>query len=428
MIELAVLLALLFICLFLSAFFSGAEMAYNGANRIRLENMEENGDKAASRALKIIRNYETTLSAILIGNNLVNIAASSISSVIVLLIFGNIDFSWVSTLVITSVVIVFCETIPKIVSAKKAVSRSLKYSVPILSVSFILKPLIFIVVKLTDLILLPFKGSKEETDEETEESVEELQSIIDTAEDEGVLDTDDKEIITNAIDFAEISAYEAMTARVDVEAIDIDDSFNDIKKQIENTPFSRLPVYQNSIDNIIGVLHLNRFLQEAAENAEKDKFDIRSLLMKPCYVYKTMKMPTVLKELKKAKQHLAIVTDEYSGTLGIITMEDVLEELVGDIWDETDTIENDIVVKNNGEYIVDGDLPISDFLDLVDLDEDIFEADSETVGGWAVEVLEKFPSKGDSFTAYGLEVNVLSVDGRRVEKLSVKKTAHNEAE
>ena len=366
---------------------------------------------------------------ILMGNNLVNIAASSIGSVLVLLIFGNQKYSWVSTVVITFVVIIFCETMPKIISSKKAVSRAMAYSVPLEIIGVPLTPFAFIVTQLTNLILLPFKGSmNEDKDSDEEESVEELHTIIDTAEDEGVLDTDEKQIITNAIDFAEISASQAMTARVDVEAIDIDDRFSEIYRLIDRTPFSRIPVYKDSIDNIIGVLHVNRFLQEAAERkgSQHESFDIRGLLMDPCYVYKTMKMPTVLETLKREKQHLAIVTDEYSGTLGIITMEDVLEELVGEIWDETDTVEAEVVEKGNGEFIVDGDLPISDFLDIVGIDEDDFEADSETVGGWTVEVLEKFPKAGDAFERYGLLVRVLSAQGRRVEQLSVKILDKNE--
>lgn len=409
----------LILCLILSAFFSGSEMAFSSANTIRLENMKDNGDKSASRALYITEHFEDALSAILIGNNLVNIASSSIGSVMVYLIFGNDRLSWLSTLLITAAVIVFGETIPKIKSTKRATSKALEYALPVRILMVVLKPAVLIVVFLINLIILPFKGSEESDSAEDEESVEELQSIIETAEDEGILDEDDTEIVSNAIDFADTSASEAMTARVDVQAIDIDDSFEDILNFIENTPYSRIPVYQDSIDNIIGVLHLNKFLQALSE--EKHAFDIRKLLMEPCYVYKTMKLPTVLGILKKARQHLAVVTDEYSGTLGIITMEDVLEQIVGDIWDETDTIEKDVIVKNDNTFVVDGDLPISEFLDLVGISEDEFECESDTVGGWTVEMLEKFPDKGDSFNYENLILKVTSVDGRRVEQLLVKK-------
>ena len=419
MITLIILSVSLVLCIVLSAFFSGSEMAFSSANTIRLENMKDNGSKAASRALYICDHFEDALSAILIGNNLVNIASSSIGSVIVFLVFGNNRLSWLSTLIITVTVIIFGETIPKITSTKRATSKALEYAVPVRILMTVLRPAVVVVVFLINLIILPFKEHEEDEEESDEESVEELQSIIETAEDEGILDEDDTQIISNAIDFADIPASDAMTARVDVQAIDIEDSFEDILEFIEHTPYSRIPVYQDSIDNIIGVLHLNKFLQELSN--DKKAFDIRKLLMQPCYVYKTMKLPTVLKALKKAKQHLAIVTDEYSGTLGIITMEDVLEQIVGEIWDETDIVEKDVIVKNESTFVVDGDLPISDFLELVEIEEDEFDFESETVGGWTVEMLEKFPNCGDSFTYGKLEIKVTAVDGRRVEKLLVKK-------
>ena len=233
------------------------------------------------------------------------------------------------------------------------------------------RPIIWIIVGLVHLITLPLKQEKEE---EPDESVEELQSIIETAEDEGIIDEADSNLMQAAIDFADISASEVMTARVDVVAIDIDDSWQDIKTQIENSPYSRIPVYQDSIDNIIGILHLNMVFKALADHEEDTLFaqednqdddaapiDLRPLLMKPCFVYKAMKLPKVLNTLKSAKQHLAIVTDEYSGTLGVLSMEDVLEQIVGEIYDETDEVDPDVVVKNENEFEIDGDLPIGDF-------------------------------------------------------------------
>jgi CBS domain containing-hemolysin-like protein len=175
-----------------------------------------------------------------------------------------------------------------------------------------------------------------------EEAVEELQSIIETAEVEDVLDEDQSELLQAAIDFADVSAMEVMTARVDVCAIDIEDDWEEIINVIEEAPYSRLPVYEGSVDNIIGVLYLNHFLKALSDG---DRVDIRKLLMPPCYVYKTMKLPAVLNQLRRAKQHLAVVTDEYGGTLGVLSMEDVLEQIVGDIWDETDTVEQEMVCR-----------------------------------------------------------------------------------
>jgi len=286
---------------------------------------------------------------------------------------------------------------------------------------FILRPLVWIVVTLIHLLT---KGLPETEEESAEEAVEELQSIIETAEDEEVLDEERSELVQAAIDFSEISADEVMTARVDMEAIDIDDDWEDIISLIEEAPFSRLPVYEDSIDNIIGVLYLNHFLKALTE---EERVDIRALLMPPCYVYKTMKLPDVLSQLKKAKQHLAIVSDEYGGTLGLVSMEDVLEQIVGDIWDETDIVEQEVVRRENGEFELDGAMVIDDFIELVGFKEESFQAESETVGGWTLESFGKFPREGDSFEYENLTLTVLSMDGRRVEKVLVK-IAEKEAE
>ena len=245
----------------------------------------------------------------------------------------------------------------------------------------------------------------------------ELSSIIETAEDEAVLDEDRSELVQAAIDFSDVMAYEVMTARVDVVALDIDDDWNEQLAAIDSAPYSRIPVYEDSIDNVIGVLYLNHFLKALTD--EKNP-DIRSMLMPTCYVYKTMKMPAVLNELRRAKQHLAVVTDEYGGTLGVLSMEDVLEQLVGEIWDDTDEVEEEIVERPDGQYELDGDMVISDFLELVGIREKDFEADSETVGGWTIEMFGAFPKPGDSFEYGNMSVTVLEMDGLRVEKVLVK--------
>ena len=206
--------------------------------------------------------------------------------------------------------------------------------------------------------------------------MEELTTLIDTAEDESVIDENESELVKAAIDFPDISASEAMTARVDVIAIDIDDSWEEILSVIERSRYTRIPVYEGSIDHVIGTLHLNRFLKALTENKHPD---LRSLLMEPCYVYKTMKLPQVLKTLRKKRQHLAIVVDEYGGTLGIISMEDVLEMVVGDIWDENDTVQNYLVRRNEREYEIDGDTPLSDLQELFRLPDEEFAFESETV-------------------------------------------------
>ena len=390
---------------------------------MRLENLRDDGSARAAVAVKITEKYDDALSAILIGNNLANIAASSLSSVLVILLMGSDKYAWAATVILALLVIVFGETIPKITAKKAANTLALRYAYAVRGMTVVLKPLIWLVVGLTHL-LTGGKAPEEEID--GEEAVEELQSIIETAEDEEVLDEDQSELLQAAIDFSEISAMEVMTARVDVCAIDIEDDWNEIVAAVEEAPFSRLPVYEGSIDNIIGVLYLNHFLKALTE--EGGRTDVRKLLMQPCYVYKTMKLPAVLSLLRKAKQHLAVVTDEYGGTLGVVSMEDVLEQIVGDIWDDTDVIEQEIVERAEGEYELDGDMNIYDFLELVGIPEEDFEAESATLGGWTVERFGAFPQKGDSFRYEDLLVTVLEMDGRRVEKLLVKRERPAEEE
>lgn len=398
----------------LSAFFSGSEMALSSCNLVRLENEAEDGDKRAGLAWKLSNNFDDTLSSILVGNNLVNTASSSLSTMLVILLTGSDKLTFVATIVITVLVILFGETMPKI-AAKKAPTRMAKKVAPFINFFRILFwPIDFVVVLIVRLITLPIKEKKEDE----EEAAEELQSLIDTAEDEGVLDSERSEMLSAAIDFSEISASEVMTARVDMDAFDVDDSQEDIIKMALECTHTRVPVYEESIDHIIGVVHLNPFLKALAENPETD---IRDVMMEPLYVYKTTKLPKVLNQLKKNHQHLAIVTDEYSGTAGIITLEDVLEEIVGDIWDETDEVEEEVVELQSGQVEIDGDMHIDDFLEIIGMSREEFEYESETAGGFVTEYRGDFPSVGDTFTFHGYSISVLEMEERRVLRMVLEK-------
>lgn len=405
----------IFALIMFSAFFSGAEMAYSSANSIRLENMGDNGNRRARLACKICDNYDDMLSTILIGNNLVNVAASSIASVIAILIAGDGDptlATTIATVIITVLIIIFGETMPKIIAKKNANRTATNYAYIVRGLMFVLKPVVFLVVWLTHLITAPLKGEK--LADEQNAAVEELQSIIETVEDEGVIDGERSELLQAALDFSEVSASEVMTSRVDMVSIDIDDDWEDILEIIDSSPFSRLPVYEDSIDNIIGVLYLNHFFKAIAGT---ERVDIRPLLIKTCFVYKTVKLPAVLAEMRKNRTHLAIVTDEYGGSMGVVTMEDVLEELVGDIWDETDEIEPEVIEHAENLFELDGDMNISDFLEMLDRSEDGFDTDSSTVGGWTIENFGRFPEPGDSFTFENMSVTVLEINGQRVERV-----------
>lgn len=405
----------IFLCLCLSNFCSASEMAFSSCNVMRLENARDDGSKRAKIAVYITEHFDDALSAILIGNNLANIGASSLASVAVILVTGGDEYAWLATIILTVLVIIFGETMPKISAKKNANRTSLKNAYVVRAMMIIFYPLVWLVVSLIKLLTMGMKP--EAADADSDEAVEELQSIIETAEDEDVLDEDQSELVQAAIDFSETSAFEVMTARVDVQAIDIEDDWDDILAIIEDAPFTRLPVYEGSIDNVIGILYLNQFLKAMADDG---RVDIRKLLMPPCYVYKTMKLPAVLNTLRKAKQHLAIVSDEYGGTLGVVSMEDVLEQIVGDIWDESDVVEHEVVQREKSEYELDGAMILSDFLELVGLNEDDVDAESNTVGGWTLEMFGSFPQEGDSFTYRNLTVTVLSMDGRRVERVLVK--------
>lgn len=404
------------LCIILSGVFSASEMAISSCNRVRMENEAEDGNKAAARVVRLAGDYDNTLSTILLSNNLVNIAASSLSTVYIILLTGSDDLNWLITAIVTILVIIFGETIPKIISKKHANSLSKGISGFISALFYILWPVNFIVVKITNLLT---RGLGRNADDDEPEKTEELQAIIETAEDEGVIDAERSEIVAAAIDFSDVSASDVMTARVDIEAIDIDDDLSEITRQVSKSTKSRLPVYRGSIDNIIGVMHLNPFLKAMAAGESPD---IEEIMNEPCFVYKTAKLPHVLDVLKDARQHLAIVTDEYSGTLGIVTMEDVLEEIVGDIWDDNDEIEEEVVESDKGELIIDGDMPIGDFLERLGIDEDGWEYESATAGGWAIEYMGDFPKTGDAFDYENYHIEVTEAGERRVERLTV--TAH----
>lgn len=409
------------LCVAMSSFFSASEMSLSSANRLRLENAAEGGSASAKTALDLIDRFEDALSAILIGNNLANVASSSLCSVIALAVATSTGAAegacaTVATVLDTIIIIICGETVPKILAKKNANRLAPVVAGPVKGLSVVLKPLIWCVTSLIDLIT---RSLPEDSAANTQEAaVEALQSIIETAEDEDVLDEDRSELLQAALDFGDISASQVMTARVDMLAVDIDDSWEDILRLAEDAPYSRLPVYDGDTDNIIGVLHLNAFYRALLDG---EPHNLRPLLSEPCFIYKTVKLPAVLEQLRSRQTHLAIVTDEYGGTAGVISMEDVLESLVGDIWDETDEVAPEVVQTGEGVWELDGDLPIDDFLELTDLNAAVFDFESETVGGWVMEMVGGFPDPGQCVTYEDLAVTVLETDGKRVEKLRVER-------
>lgn len=409
----------------LSAFFSATEIAFASVNSARLKAMRQKKDTLAlSLAAKIVDDYENMLGAVLIGNNLVNIAASSIATLIVMDYLGA-GYAWVATLVMTLLVLTFGEIIPKVLAKQFAESFSVAVAIPIYVLSVILRPITIIMMAFINLISKLWQSSVADPDAVSEDDFE---NIIDIVEDEGVLDEEQCDLLQNALDFDTVLAYEVVTPRVDMEAIDIHDPYEKNVKKILDSTYSRLPVFEDTPDNIIGILHLNHFYKEYVSN---DRVNIRSLLLPVTYVHKTMPLPDVLEKMKDSKSHMVVVLDEYGGTMGILTMEDVLEQLVGEIWDETDEIEREFVCIDDTHFEADGDMRIYDFFDEfdIDIDEDEnFEYDDSTVGGWTMTMLDGEASKGDSFIYKNLKITVIKAEEHRVWRVTVEKLPEEENE
>ncbi len=396
-----------------SAFFSGSETAYSSANEFRLRKAaEEKPCKKHKFAYFIYENYSKTITAILIGNNLVNIASSSIGTLIVLSLLGE-EYAWVSTVCMTVLVLIFGEIMPKIISAGMPEKFAWLVSWPLRVLMFILSPLVWLVDKLISLISKLWEKRLPDGPAVTEDD---LENIIETVEDEGVIDEETSELLMSALDFDEVQAYEIITPRVDILAADIDDSFEEILEVALQSPYSRVPVYKDTIDNIIGILNVRRLFKRMLS---EEKPDIRSLLMPVYFVHKTTALPDVLSKMKKHKSHMVMVSDEYGGIMGLLTMEDVLEQLVGDIWDESDDIEAEIVQINDTLYDVDGDMRIYDFFEEMEIDDRDFDDDNATLGGFAIEMLGGEPVLGGSFDYKNLTITIRRLRKRRVERLAV---------
>ncbi len=408
--------------LILSAFFSGSEISYNTSNKLRLKKSAEAGSKTAALALSISENFTKALSAILIGNNLANIAASSVSTIIIVNLLLALGFgersdalaSAIATAVMTVIILICGEIVPKILAKQHAdrVVRWVAYPVKVLTI--ILWPAVMIVMLIINLLRKLWGGDKDT--EEPSVTEDELYSIIDTVEEEGVIDEEKSELLHSTLEFHETTVEEIMTPRIDLVSIDIEDADKSAAEIIEGSPFSRIPVFENSIDNIIGVLYLNHYYKNTITH---DKSNLRDILMPPCFIHKTMKLPAALKLLRTRQTHLAIVIDEFGGTLGAVTMEDILEELVGDIWDESDEIVDMIVKTGENEYEVSGDMNIDDLLSHLDVSSKDFECEYSTVGGWAIEALDADPHINDSFSYKNISAVVSDMDDMRVTKVRV---------
>lgn len=385
----------------LSAFFSASEISFNASNKMRLKKAAEGGSKSAALAYKISEDFTTALSAILIGNNLANIAASTAATVVTMNLLLSINSinsdgvaSVVSTVVMTFIILIFGEIVPKIIAKNNADAAVKLFAYPTKILTLILFPLVWLVMRLIKLLSSLWGSDDENAPTVTEE---ELSSIIETVEEEGVIDEDQSELLHSALDFRDTTVEEIMTPRIDMITIDVDDTMEEISAVADSSRYSRIPVFEDSIDNIIGVLNLNHYYRRLTSDGVDSNSDLRSILLEPCFIHKTMKLPAALSLLRERKMHIAVIVDEYGGTMGIVTMEDILEELVGEIWDESDEIELDFVQTGGNTFEVSGDMNIEDFFAEIEFEPKDFECEYSTMGGWAIEMLDSDPHIGDSF-------------------------------
>lgn len=404
-------LVIIVICVILSAYFSATETAFSSFNRIRVKNMAEKGNKKAALALKLEENYDKLISTILIGNNIVNILAASLGTLFFTdVLVGKADLAaTLSTVVITLVVLVFGEISPKTI-AKNSPESFVIFSAPLINVLLILlTPFTLIFNRWQKLLAKLFKPADDQGMTE-----EELISIIEEAEEGGDIDEEESTLIKSAIEFGDLEVGDIFTPRIDITSLPIDADKAQVIKVFTESGFSRIPVYEGDLDNVLGILYYKDFYALSNDRATP----ISEILKPVIYVAKTQKVNDLMKDLQEKQLHMAIVTDEYGSTAGLVTLEDILEEIVGDIWDEHDEIVEEIKEIGDGEYDVSGMANVEKLFDELDMDTDE-ELDTVTVNGWAMTILEKIPEVGDKFEYNGLDVEVLNMDGRRIETLRV---------
>ena len=391
-----------------SAYFSATEMAFSSLNRIRLKNLANDGNKRAVLALSLIDRYDDLLSSILIGNNVVNIAASAIATVLFIEMLGSDAGATMSTVVMTVVVLIFGEISPKSLAKEQPESFAM-FSASIMRVLiWIMTPFNWLFGLWKKLLQKVFK-----TKENTGITDEELLTIVEEAQSEGEIDEEEGDLIKSAIEFKDLDAGDILTARVDLTAVDVEEDHQAIYRVFMESRFSRIPVYKDTIDNIIGVIHQRDFFVMLHTKGQT----LQEIIKPVIYVSDSIKISKLIKHLQKSKSHMAIVTDEYGGTMGIVTMEDILEELVGEIWDEHDDVVQDIEKINEDEYLVLGSADVEELFELFGLE---CEIEQNTVSGWVMEQLDKMPEIGDTFSDGCFHVTVKELDGRRVGKVLVQ--------
>ncbi len=395
-----------------SAFFSSSEIAYAAANKSRLKKAADSGSRRAKWAVEISDNYDKALCTVLIGNNLVNISSSSVATIVAMALVGDAGVA-VATGVMTFLLLIFGEILPKQLAKQFCDNYALLVSPILRFCMWITKPLVWLFMRMIAGLSKLWKRGEDET----ALTYEDLITVIETVEEEGVIDEDNAELLQSVIEFDEREVQEVATHRVDMLALDINDPADELIKTAVDSDFSRIPVYDDSIDEIIGILPVATLLKELLDDPQPD---LRALLQEPAFVPHTKKLPKVLEQMREEKIHMMIVTDDHGGTLGCVTMEDILEEIVGEIWDETDEIEEEIVELEEDLLLVDGDTMLGDLLDYLEEVDPELEDDIITVNGWVTEIMGDYPEEGDTFTYRHYQITVDEVDDLVASKLKVK--------
>ena len=408
-------IVLVIIMMVFSALFSSTETAYSSVNKLRLKNYEAQGNKKASKALRLANKFDEVLTAVLIGNNIVNIATSSVSTLLFVSIFGS-NGAAISTAVITVLVLIFGEVLPKSYAKKNSEKLAMLFASPLSMLVTVLKPFVWILNKISSLL-----SSGEEAPSVTED---ELKYMIDEIEEQGVIEEQESELVKSALEFDEISVDEILIPRVKVVGVEIGAEIDEIKEIFTTEMYSRLPVYEKSLDDIVGIITNKAFFKMLTEG----KHDITSIIQKVPHIADVKLISEAMRDMQRSKVHLAVVVDQYCGTKGIVTLEDIIEELVGEIYDEDDEIVARIVKLAPDKFEIAGDMSINDMLEQLGLDDELVQTEYNSVGGWVTEVMEHIPDSNETAETGIFRLTASKVNEQTVEKviLEIKRESDSE--
>ena len=411
---------LIFFLLLGSAFFSGTEIAYTSLSKLKMKRDSDNPTAVQKLVGFIYNHYDYALSTVLVGNNLVNIGATSVATVLAVNLAVRMDgritdetASTIVTLVMTVLILIIGEITPKMVARRCSESIARLAAWPLLILMILFFPVVWITTGIINAFSILWKRDKKAVTI----TEEELENLLDTAEDEGVIDENETELLQSALEFTDLDAADILTPRIDVIGFELHDSMEYILNTIAETQFSRYPVYERTIDHVVGILYVKHLLKELVDNRDVQLTD---LLLEPVYIPKTMKLHDIMDEFRSHQSHMVIVADEYGGIMGVVTMEDVLEQLVGEIWDENDDIINDWQQLTPHRWECSGDMNLTEFFSNLELDDDKLESDCATVGGWATENIGAMPVAFDSFDYLQYTILVKHVDeNHRISRLLI---------